>query len=352
MPDATEPPGQRPANARRDVEVAPLADFEAPDVVALLGAAERTGGDIPLVDEAERLRLQELADGGRRADGWAPVVARLAGRIVGYGAAVVSGADTGSEATGDAAALIGRDAARSDGPDATGGPDRSSGDGRERAAVLQALLGRLADVASDAGAGELEVWVRDVIPTDLDAATAASYQVERRLGILGADLPVTTPAPEPPPAITVRASRPDADDEAIVAVLAAAYGDGPDGGWDLARFRGRRALDWYRPDDLLLAVDADDRVLGLHWLKRRSPTVGEVYNLAVHPDAQGLRLGPVLLRAGLDHLAATGSRQVLLWVDRANDRAVRLYTSQGMVTRWDDVALGRSSSDDASADAP
>jgi hypothetical protein len=32
---------------------------------------------------------------------------------------------------------------------------------------------------------------------------------------------------------------------------------------------------------------------------------------------------------------------VLLWVDRANERAVRLYTSQGFTTRWDDVALGR-----------
>jgi ribosomal protein S18 acetylase RimI-like enzyme len=30
---------------------------------------------------------------------------------------------------------------------------------------------------------------------------------------------------------------------------------------------------------------------------------------------------------------------VLLWVDRANERAVELYTSRGFTTRWDDVAF-------------
>ncbi len=91
----------------------------------------------------------------------------------------------------------------------------------------------------------------------------------------------------------------------------------------------------------MIAEDADGRVLGLHWLKRRSASVGEVHNLAIHPDGQGRGLGPLLLRAGLDHLAATGCDEVVLWVDRANERAVRLYTSLGFVTRWDDVALAR-----------
>jgi mycothiol synthase len=98
-------------------------------------------------------------------------------------------------------------------------------------------------------------------------------------------------------------------------------------------------LPWFRAEDLLVAEAPDGRLLGLHWLKRREADVGEVYNLAVHPDGQGQRLGPLLLAAGLAHLRAVGCEDVLLWVDRANDRAVRLYEGEGFTTRWDDVAL-------------
>ncbi|MFP4636454.1 MAG: GNAT family N-acetyltransferase, partial [Nitriliruptoraceae bacterium] len=105
------------------------------------------------------------------------------------------------------------------------------------------------------------------------------------------------------------------------------------------RFADRRGADWFRAEDLLLAVDDDGTLLGLHWLKRRDATTGEVYNLAVHPRAQGRGAGPRLLAAGLAHLHAVGCRQVLLWVDLANQRAVRLYRAQGFATRWVDVAL-------------
>lgn len=298
------------------VAVRPLADADAPEVARTLDAGERAGGDAPLVDEAERRRLGGLLERGVRADGWHPLVARVDDEVVGYAAFTV----TGGRGVGDAAAAR---------------------DGTVRRFVLTALLGRLTREGTELGLDALEVWIRRATDADLDAAATAGFDLARRLAILGTDLPATTPAPAPPAGITVRGSRPGEDDDAIVEVLAAAYGSGPDGGWDLARFRERQQLDWFRPEDLLVAVDEDGRVLGLHWLKRRSAAVGEVYNLAIHPDGQGRGLGPVLLHAGLEHLAGVGCDEVLLWVDRANDRAVRLYTSQGMTTRWEDVALGR-----------
>ena len=91
-----------------------------------------------------------------------------------------------------------------------------------------------------------------------------------------------------------------------------------------------------------MARTADGDVAGIHWTKRRDDETGEVYNLAVHPGAQGGRLGAVLLRAGLAHLQECGCRRVMLWVDLANERAVRLYTAQGFEVAWEDVALGRS----------
>jgi mycothiol synthase len=193
------------------------------------------------------------------------------------------------------------------------------------------------------------VWIRHAQPHDITCATDEGYGVVRRLGVLGRDLRGGGPwhrtdrgAAPGASGVTVRAYEPDRDDAAVVEVLAAAYEGTADDGWDLQRFAERRTLSWFRAEDLLLAVDdQDDRPLGLHWLKRRDAHTGEVYNLAIHPAGQGRRLGATLLSAGLDHLAARGCTDALLWVDLANERAVRLYTSHGFTTRWEDVSLGR-----------
>jgi mycothiol synthase len=112
-------------------------------------------------------------------------------------------------------------------------------------------------------------------------------------------------------------------------------------GWYADGFAVLCAAPWFRAEDLLLleSTASDGALLGLHWMKRRSAGVGEVYNLAVDPDAQGRGYGPLLLDAGLAHLVAVGSREVVLWVDAANPRALELYRSRGFTPRWDDVSL-------------
>jgi mycothiol synthase len=277
---------------------------------------------IPLVDEAERRRLDAAGapDGSTIAPSstepsWRAIVACRDEEVVGY-AGIILPDDAADLAVGDLA------------------PARLPG---AWAGILPALLNGLEALIGTSAAG-LQVWVRHVDIGDLAPAVSAGYRVERRLGVLGRTLG-DEPATDPTPGTVVRPYREDADDEAVVDVLAAAYEGTGDGGWDLARFRDRRALPWFRAEDLLLAVDADDRVGGLHWLKRRDAMTGEVYNLAIHPDAQGRGLGPVLLDAGLAHLRTIGCSEVILWVDRVNERAVALYTGRGFETRWDDVAL-------------
>jgi mycothiol synthase len=316
------PPPDVPADAPR---VAPLATTEAVAALDVLTAAEAAlGGE--LVDEAERRRLADLAGpDGSRPPGWHPAVAHLDAELVGY-AAIAVPTDPGASATGDAAPLPGA---------------------RARA-TLTAMLDHLAGVARAAGAGRAEVWVRRVDEQVTAAAAAASFRPARTLGVLGRDLPTGDPVPPPPPDVTIRSYTPD-DDVEVVRVLRGAYAGTDDAGWDLETFRTRTGWDWFRADDLLVADDGHGRLLGLHWLKRRDATTGEVHNLAIHPDAQGRGLGPVLLHAGLDHLASTGCDQVLLWVDRANERAVHLYTREGFTTRWDDVAFARDLTDPGGA---
>jgi mycothiol synthase len=308
--------------ARDDVEARVLDGAEGvDDAIALLDAAE-AAVDVPLVDEAERARLEVLAAGRReRGSHWHSVLARRDGRAVGY-AGVLLPREPGGVATGDVA--VQRDDAGSPAP------------------VLAALLAGLEGLAWRHDAARLQVWIRRATAPDVACAAGEGYGIERRLGVLGRRLDASTVERVPPPAgVTVRSYRPDDDDAAVVEVLAAAYAGTADGGWTLERFRERRGYDWFRPEDLLVADAGGDRLDGLHWLKRRDADVGEVYNLAIHPDAQGRGLGAVLLTAGLVHLAEVGIRDALLWVDLANETAVRLYAAHGFATRWEDVALGR-----------
>jgi mycothiol synthase len=289
------------------------------EALRLLDEAERDL-EVPLVDEAERARLRSRVDGDGTPDAhWHSLLARSGGAALGY-AGVLLPERPGSAATGDVAVTRGHDL---------------------RGAVLSVLLAGLEGLAWQHDAGRLEVWVRHAEPEDVSCATDEGYGVDRRLRVLGRALHETLgPAPEVP-GHRVRSYRTDEDDEGVVAVLAAAYAGTAEAGWDRARFAERRALPWFRVEDLLVAVDETGWIAGVHWLKRRTSTVGEVYNLAIHPEAQGHGLGALLLAAGLDHLRGSGCREALLWVDLANERAVRLYTSQGFTSRWEDVLFAR-----------
>lgn len=297
----------------------------------LLDRAGRLAG-VPLLDEAEAQRLAAWQQDGQRPTGWRGVLVRRDDEVLAYGAASTTPGER--SATGDAAI------ARS---------PRSLPAGGELPAaqeITAAILEAVREATAELEVTHLQVWMRAVGPAEIEAAATVGYELERRLAVLGRTLPVDDPtglaALERLTAggTVVRAFVPEQDDQEVVAVLVAAYAGTDDGGWDLARFVERRGWSWFRPEDLLVAEDPDGRLAGIHWLKRRGDGVGEVYNLAVHPRAQGRGVGPALLRAGLDHLAVVGCREVILWVDRANERAVSLYGRQGFVTRWEDVAVG------------
>lgn len=306
-----------------DLEVVVLeGDDHLREVQALLADAEDAAG-LPLVDEAEQERLAELTGGARRAVTWRSALLRRAGHAVAYSTVTTGG--VARSATGDVAVRR---------------PIRAADRVTAHALAVARHLG------AELGAAHVQVWLRAVGPAEFEATAAAEFAIERRLLILGRGLPSDDPqgaealARLQTEGTTVRAYLPDRDDAEVVAVLAAAYAGTDDGGWDLARFRERRGWSWFRPEDLLVAAEPDGRLAGLHWLKRRGARAGEVYNLAVHPRAQGRGVGPALLQAGLDHLTAIGCMEVILWVDAANQRAVRLYERHGFVTRWQDIAVG------------
>lgn len=280
------------------------------DALAFLTGIEQRGG-VPPVDETEHDRLRSDPP----PPGWEPRLAVLGGTPVGYaGVRREGGSSTGSGATVVAELAV-----------------VPGADGRE-------ALGGLLDGIGVAG--RARAWLRGADGALLDVAARSGWVPDEQLEVLGlaVDLAAsgaTTP-PVVPDGLHLRTFA-DADADAVERLLAAAHPDSSDG-WGAGGFARRRAAGWFRADDLLL-LEEGGTLLGVHWMKRRGPGLGEVHNLAVHPDAQGRGLGALLLDAGLAHLAAAGCTEVLLWVAASNAPARRLYASRGFAHRWDDVAL-------------
>jgi mycothiol synthase len=150
------------------------------------------------------------------------------------------------------------------------------------------------------------------------------------------------PAAVVPDRYAVRRFEPGRDEDAWLALNAAAFAHHPEqGSLTRADLDQRTAEPWWDPDGLILVVEAadQDRLVASHWTKVDPPDgeVGEVYVVAVSPAHQGEGLGRAVTVLGLDHLRSLGLASVVLYVDDENTAAVRTYRGLG----FEDVELHR-----------
>lgn len=130
------------------------------------------------------------------------------------------------------------------------------------------------------------------------------------------------------------------DREDLLRINAAAFAHHPEQGrMDAADLAARMAEDWFDPAGLLMA-ERDGRVVGFHWTKQHSTSLGEVYVIGVDPTAHGGGIGKALLAAGLDHLAAHGMQRVILWVEGSEEGPVALYQKTGFTVTHRDIRYG------------
>jgi mycothiol synthase len=134
----------------------------------------------------------------------------------------------------------------------------------------------------------------------------------------------------------VRTFEPGRDEEAWVAVNAAAFAHHPEQGrMTVSDLRQRMAEPWFDPAGFFLA-ERDGELLGFHWTKvhpsrpEHEGRVGEVYVLGVSPTAQGLGLGTALTATGLHHLRDRGLDTVILYVEADNEPAIAVYQKLGL----------------------
>jgi mycothiol synthase len=140
----------------------------------------------------------------------------------------------------------------------------------------------------------------------------------------------------------VRDFVPGADDGAWLALNSVAFAGHPEQGSlsavDLSR---RLAQPWFRPGDIQMAEPRNGvgwergegaaSSGGYIWVKVDPPDggTGEIYAVAVHPDAQGRGLGRVLVEAGLDRLERRGVSEAVLYGEGDNAAALGLYRRLG-----------------------
>lgn len=291
----------RPTVAQRDA-TNPLTSDEAAAVLALAGAATVADGSQPL---SEQFRLSVEA---REHDGVHHLLAIGRGdEVVGYAQCRTGEGPPSGEL------VVAPDARRS--------------------GVGSTLLTSLPD--------GIRLWSH-ATGEAAEAATAFArangLDPVRSLHVMGRALQdgPAWPAAHLGPRYAVRSFERGRDEDAWLALNAAAFAHHPEqGSLRRADLEQRVAQDWFDPAGLILVVDAADPdvLAASHWTKVDPPggEVGEVYVVAVSPDRQGQGLGRAVTVLGLDHLRSLGLDRVVLYVDEENVAAVRTYAALGFV---------------------
>ena len=139
--------------------------------------------------------------------------------------------------------------------------------------------------------------------------------------------------------ITIRNARP-ADAESIAEVHDAAWRDAYRGiipGRELERIIARRGPKWWdsaiRRGSRIVVLEFDEEVEGYaSYGPNRVPALpyqGEIYELYLTPEVQGLGFGGRLLKAARSDLAENGYHSALVWALADNERALAFYRRLG-----------------------
>jgi mycothiol synthase len=284
------------------------------DEVAVLASRARDVDGVAPLNEHSTLQLHGNVPGVTH------LLARAAGTIVGYAQLEAADAGAGDHAPASMELVVAPAQRR-----------HGLGTGLASAAVTLAA-GR-----------PLLAWAHGTTDGAVVLAARAGFLAVRSLLQLGRALVDVEEPPEPPAGIRIRTFVPGRDEDAWLAVNAAAFVHHPEQGrWTGSDLAAREAEDWFDPAGFFLAETdtSPARVVGFHWTKVEGGS-GEVYVVGIDPSAQGGGLGKLLLLTGLRYLANRGCTHVDLYVESDNTAARALYERRGFTVEVTDTMYRR-----------
>lgn len=138
--------------------------------------------------------------------------------------------------------------------------------------------------------------------------------------------------------IACRSSR-EADGPALAALFRETWANAYAGiipGPALARMLGRRGPSWWaaagKARDRALVIDMGEGPVGYVLFgpsRRPAPRTGEIYELYLRPDCQGVGFGRRLFEAARGRLADGGRSRLVVWALEENTLACRFYRAMG-----------------------
>ncbi|WP_324649386.1 mycothiol synthase [Georgenia sp. H159] len=211
-------------------------------------------------------------------------------------------------------------------------------------------LGRrlLATVLGEAP--DLALWAHGDLPGAQALARSAELRRTRELWKMALELeleagtgPAVRGAGAGPAGVGLRTFVVGQDEEAWVALNAAAFADHPEQGrMTVTDVQHRQAEAWFDPALLWLAHEAGrpEHLLASMWVKPEGDEA-EIYALGVAPDAQGRGLGGWLTGVALDEMVRRGYARATLYVEGDNTPAIRTYRRAGFARVALDVQYSR-----------
>jgi mycothiol synthase len=183
----------------------------------------------------------------------------------------------------------------------------------------------------------VQVWAHHEHPGALALAASLGMERARVLWQMRRSLSDDLPPVRMPDGVRVRPFVVGTDDSAWLKLNAAAFAHHPEqGGWTEDDLTARFAEPWFDPAGFFLA-ESGAELLGFHWTKAHSRSLGEIYVLGVSPHAQGIGLAKALSIIGLEYLRDTGHTEAMLYVEEDNAPAVGLYRRLGFEVASSDV---------------
>lgn len=199
------------------------------------------------------------------------------------------------------------------------------------------------DLAHDS---KLRLWAHGELNSAHALANKLGFIKSRELWQMRRSLHAELPKLELPADTFIRPFEVGQDEQAWLALNAEVFAEHPEQGrLTESDLKIRMNESWFNPAGFLISHNAKGELTGFHWTKIHSINrtintvsasleIGEIYVLGVSPRMRGTGLGKALAVAGLEYLRSESLAAAMLYVDRQNSAAIKLYESIGFA-HWD-----------------